>query len=75
MVEQRAFVAGRYLWNLGFTSTSIDEDAALKFRAKNKDEGVFIVILIKEDATKLEHLQDHEGFYLLENINSVETYF
>ena len=37
LVEQKSLTVGKYLWNLGFMSTSVDEDAAREF-LRNKSE-------------------------------------
>lgn len=42
-IEQNSFKPGRYLWNLGFMSTSVDRKTAVSFLPdKNKKEGVLI---------------------------------
>jgi hypothetical protein len=33
LVEQRSFLPGRYLWNLGFMSTSLSQSTATGFIA------------------------------------------
>lgn len=51
LVEQMSFKAGRYLWNLGFMSTSRSEKTAYNFIAAHKnskhDPNEVVLIVIK----------------------------
>ena len=76
VLEQRSFVEGQYLWNLGFTSTSRVEKKAYEFLSgiKNEEERVRIRISFSKHTSNYDYLWDQEGFCCIDQISEISEF-
>lgn len=60
-LEQRNFTEGKYVWNLGFMSTSRSKKLASEFKKTNSlndnDEGILMIIDIPKLTTDIEYIE------------------